>query len=424
MKGNWIRKSMAVLFGVLFAFGILISLLSGQAHEVDSSAAANHPLGRRAALLVLEELGHEAQAWQQAPIFLEGSEGLLWMPQTPVLFELATDDSDGDEAIEPGEMSAEDPRHPMHYGEFVRAGGTLLLPYSESNLEWLREDCGLEVPDWPRTSTTSTWNLELDTGETLSASLLSRSQTDDGPVDVAEHEAAGWHDIAWGEAGQPFASWAQVAYGRVAFVANDSFMDNDRLGDFDNGLLLARIVEALDAPGPTLFDEYALGLWVPPRTSELLFTPGLIEVTYHALLAFLFFVALHAWVREFPRDAPEARLSPRLRVQSQAALLMRADRLDLLALDLKLGVLMRVARRLGLRTPDPKLDPRARLRTLQHEFRERAPQSLEFQQWEALHANDDVEDRNTLEQLGHELREFEERAQSLASHRPLATRTS
>ena len=43
-----------------------------------------------------------------------------------------------------------DPRAPGHVGDFVRAGGVLVLPASRKALTWLREDAGLPVPPWFR----------------------------------------------------------------------------------------------------------------------------------------------------------------------------------------------------------------------------------------------------------------------------------
>lgn len=425
MKGSAIQRVVGALLGALLLFGLVISMLSGEASKTDRSVSADHPGGRHAALLILQELGLDSAAWHAAPVFLPRDESLLWMPKMPTSMDFVQpgEKSDGPEP-EPASLRDDDPRHPLNYGEFVRAGGTLLLPYSEDHQRWLREDCGLQIPDWSAPVLALTDELELESGEVLKVHMESAGHAASGAFDEDAYRELGWRDVAWRPGGRPFISWVSVGYGRVAYLANDSFLTNALLADFDNGVLLTRIAEALGGSGELLFDEFALGIWTPRSKTELLLAPGWIEVSLHALLAALLFIAVHAWLREYPRDARPVLLRPLLRVQSEATLLTRARRFDLLALDLRLGVALRVARRFGVRHPDSQWSSSARLKHLIQALAERAPAGLEALGWKSLLNSSDVHNRAGLEKLGQDLRVFEERATALASHRPLAKRPS
>lgn|GEM_PF-1983467 len=343
---------------LLFVAGIVVSSLGGSGLPREASVASSEAEGRRALFLVLEELGLEPRSWRGAPAALPAGEHVLWMAGPPVDLGLTGGETEmlsGSDA-DPGLLA--DPRHPAHYGEFVRAGGTLVLPWSDDPIHWLRTDCGLEVPDWePCDLSQERLEVELDTGELLEVvfdpdapALAARSAEErEAPPswDAREHDRRGWHDLASARDGRPFASWVAVVHGRVVFVADDAFARNDLLGAGDNGLLALRLVEALERGGELYFDEFAVGRWIPTRKAQLLLLPGVLEVGYHLLAALLLFVLLHAWAREFPRDPRPAPLDPRLRVGSQARLYERAGRHDLLGHELRLGTLRRLGRRLG-----------------------------------------------------------------------------
>jgi hypothetical protein len=417
VKGKGLQRTVGAFFALLLALGLGVSMLSGEPSGRSKSVGSTEPDGRRAALQSLRELGFKVEPWVQAPVFLPDGEALLWMADVPVL---GSGDGESDQAS----AIAADPRHPVNYGEFVRAGGSLLLPFDQAHLEWLREQCGLEVPDWTGASLGDALDIVFDTGEEMRLSLEEPVHEASEAWDGAQHERLGWHDLALDGAGRPFASWAPVAYGRVAFLASDAFVDNSRLGEFENGLFLVRLVEALSGTGEVLFDEFALGLWAPESQVALLTGPGMLEILLHLFAALCLFVLLHTWVREFPRDREPPALHPRLRVQAQAAFLLRAQRLDLLELDLQLGVLLRVCGRLGIRAPRTERPAVARLRDLVAELGQRAPAGLNTQEWRAHFIPGRVQKPADLEQLGRELHAFEQRVHSLSSQTIPATRPS
>lgn len=429
------RLGSRVLLGLLillFVFGVGVLMLDTKSRGVEGSAVSSEEGGRRALLLVLGELGIEAQAWRGSPNTLPQGEHLLWMASAPTRLDGDGDDESADEDEQP-EVPPDldgpkpihaDPRHPLNYGVFVRAGGTLVLPYSAANLEWLRESCSLEVPDWPYRRLRSDATIELESGEALrvafARSVVSSKDTvedgsdaesptvevgdDEEAFDPRAHATLGWHDVAWLENERPFASWVEVGYGRVAFVGDDRFLRNDRLESFDNGLAAVRLVDALRTGGRVLFDEYALGLWLPLSKTELLTTGGLFEIALHAVLLFLLVSWFYGWVREFPRDPVEPPLNPRLRVQSLAALHERARAFDPLAEELRRGVLGRLTRRLGVRT---RVAGAKRARAeLVKDLRERAPLHALDARW-GLFESISIGSRAELEELGSELAALE-----------------
>ncbi len=420
---------------LLFLLGVGVQILGTGSTALERSVASNEDGGRRALLLVLNELGYDVQAWGGSPNTLPPGEHLLWMADVPTSLD-EEGESEGRE-LRGGDTSRPlhaDPRHPLNYGVFVRGGGTLLLPYSTANLAWLREHCELEVPDWPYRRPRADTTVEFESGESLRIAFVHRAvsdvedasedeaendpeadtegvtekdsedETEDDSFDASAHEALGWHDIAWLDDGRPFVSWVEVGYGRVALLLDDRFLRNDRLQAFDNGLAAVRLVDALSAGGRVLFDEYALGLWLPLTKTELMTSGGLLEIGLHALLLFLLVTWLFAWVREFPRDPVEPPLNPRLRVQSQAALFDRARAFDPLAESLRSGVLRRLTRRLGVRMRSAgAARPRAELLA---DLRERAPLLANDQRWSLFDATP-LRSRAELEELGSALAAFE-----------------
>ncbi|MFT7669400.1 MAG: hypothetical protein ACI8X5_002100 [Planctomycetota bacterium] len=401
------------LLSVIFLLGLLASTLGGGEETSGPSIGSNQPDGRRAFYLLLDELGFDPLNWKQAPISLPRGDHLLWMPESPA--DLLVEEEDSGEPLELNSKAiAMDPRHPVNYAEFVRAGGTLVIPWTTLNTDWLRDKCGLELPNLE----TCAWKgaslqISTDTGESMSIALTPSATLP--PVEMefreswdgAAHERSGWHDLANGADGPPFASWCFVGHGRVVALADDRFLRNELIAVADNGLFAVRLAEALAGDGGFNFDEFALGHWVPTSKAELLASPGVLEVSYHVLLGFLLFVLVHAWAREFKRDPHSKRLNPRLRVSSQAGLYGRAQRYDLLGHELRLGGLRRLAKHLG------------RLRSLRglgedttaEELAERATDilggsSANIQQLEFFRANK-IQSAEQLEDLNRKLDELE-----------------
>ncbi len=342
---SWASRFFLVGIGLLILLGVYLLGSPESGLEIEGSVHGPGAGGRQIAYRLLRQTGFEPEAWRQAPLALPDGEHVLWIASAPS--GVSGSDSDLLElgSYEDGEIdpSAADPRHPWNYRNFVEGGGMLVLPDREAEVEWLTEGLGIELPPWNGIrSGASPLVLELESGErpVVTAEL-------EGGATLRGYDES-WHDLAVDDDGEPFASWTQVAYGRVVLLADDAFLRNDRIGESDNGLLLVRLVEALDRGGRLLFDEYALGLWDPPSSTSLLTDPGLLEVTLHVILLALFVVLAAAWAREFPRDPDPLSASPRVRATAQGRFLERARRFDLSAQQLRLGVLRRLARHFKL----------------------------------------------------------------------------
>jgi hypothetical protein len=412
MRGARVVNHLIVgLIGALFLMGLFFSMVGGESPEMGNSVRSSLGDGRRALFLLLEELGFEPQAWRQAPISLPAGEHLLWMSNPPLRLDVVEDE---EAAREVGTI-LEDPRHPAGYGEFVRGGGTLVIPGSEEGLLWLREECGLAVPDWePCEWGSGSLMVELDSGEVLGLQLEedgAQAQAFEGLADwdSEEHDLAGWHDLATGTDGHPFAAWVSLGHGRVVLLADDGFMGNETVGEANNGLFTVRLLEALERGGDLMFDEYSLGLWLPTSKVELLLLPGVFEITYHLLLALLVFVLLQAWVREFPRDPVHAALDPRLRVASHSRLLERAKRHDILGHELRLGGLRRIAMRAGLAPRAGALREDTSPEELEQYARQlgTAVHQKHFEVWNRVFRSDPVRGARELEELGRNLNDLE-----------------
>lgn len=426
-KANVANRILIGLISLLFLLGLVLSSLTGQSPPVSQSVTSSEKEGRRALFLMLAELGFEPEVWRQAPISLPTGEHCVWLARIPIDLESpdeeAETDGEGEDAAGSSSLAIlSDPRHPRNYGEFVSAGGTLVLPYSQGNLAWLREDCGLDVPAWEVPGEfDGALSIVFDDGTGMRIHLSAEVSPveEDGSSsdwDGAEHELHGWHDLATTEEGLPFASWASVDYGRVVFLGSDGFLTNETIGEADNGLFAVRLVEALERGGELYFDEFALGRWLPVSKVELLTAPGVLEVGYHLLWALIVFVLLHTWAREFPRDPREPALNPRLRVSSQARLFERAGRFDLLAHELRLGVLRRIARRAGLVRGGAGLTEETSPEELWDQARriaESAPGDPAL--WREAFAPSEIDGARDLEALGDRLHELEK---SVATGRP------
>ena len=349
MRGLAGRLATGVLV-LLFLAGVVLSMLGSPSEPVKGSAASSEAGGRRALLLVLEELGLRAEAWRGAPSRLPRGETLLWMASAPLSFEPEEDEEQLRTLPEGG--GELDPRAPGHVGDFVRAGGVLVLPASRKALTWLREDAGLPVPPWFRQELPQEpVEVELAGGERLSfvASSVGAVAREEGePTDEAAPVTT-WSPLAILPDGGLLAGAFDLGEGRVVLLADDSFLDNDRLGLEDHGLLAVRLVELLAPSGRVLLDEFALGRWLPTSRTELLASPGIREVALHLVILALLLAWLFGWVREFPRDPVLPPLDPRQRAQARAALLERAGAYDLLGRELRTGVLRRLAAAAGVR---------------------------------------------------------------------------
>jgi hypothetical protein len=427
-KGERITGGLLI---VLFVAAMWITSSGKKVGGTPRSVDSYQSDGRALAYKVLEGVQFDVDSWMQAPQFLPNSGGVLFMPGVPV----ENFGRPPGEELDPHQR----PRNAELYGEFVRAGGALVLPYTEENVAWLRESCSLVVPDWAPTDEFGSFDVTLDTGESLTLNAFStvtetgddEEEEDSAESDEAEGEEehdlvaeeweldpdAAWTDFAMGAEDRPFISWSAQGYGRVVLLAGDRWLENDILQEAQNALLLVRLVEAMQTTGPVLFDEFALGRWVPQTKFEVMISPAMRAATVQLLLVCLIFVLLYAWVREFPRDPERPRLDPRLRAQAQVAWLERAGRFDLLADDLQQGVLARLQARLGLRAADRRLPVGQRLQQDLDSIEVHLPTQLAKSPWRGLFSPSAVQNKRELEQLGRDLRHLERTVLDARIHR-------
>jgi hypothetical protein len=338
------RAAAVALAMLVVAAAILAPLLSPEPSKKSGSVASSEPSGRRAALLLLRELGFAAEAWRLRPGLLPGGPHLVWLARAP-------GERAGGEAVpraetDPLEAAREaGPGALRHYRDFVDQGGTLLLPAGEAERDFLVRELGIDA------------FAELD--------LRPLAQ----PI-VEVHLDAERFDLPWGESaigdpasfqepfepllrgprGELLALELLLGRGRIAVLADQRFLDNARLGERDSAVLLVRLVERFAGEGRggrVLFDEGALGRLASGSPIAIALGPRALPFTLHALALLVLLVWRTAWVREFPRDPePLEQLSPLVRAQSQAALLARGKKAAALAKMLREGTLERVSRRL------------------------------------------------------------------------------
>ena len=431
--GTWGRRIALGLIGLAFLAGLVIPMAFPEADAVSGSVASAEASGRRAAFLLLHELGLEPEIWRQAPLALPEGEHVLWMKRAPAQLlaedeDEAEDEGEGeaeDEAenevaqLDPDDPILSDPRHPWNYAWFVRSGGTLVLPGTVENQRWLDEDCGLELPLWsPCTWEGPRLTVELEFGDELELVIDPLPDTSSLSTEELRLQEEGWDDLVVDSTGAAFVSSRAVDAGRVVLLGADGFLRNDEIGQGDNGLFFVRQIESLARGGRTLFDEYALGRWLPPSRVALLFQPGAIEILAAALLTLLLFVMHHAWRREFPRDPDPALLNPRMRSLAQARWLERAGRHDLSGLALRLGVLRRLVRRwkLGRREGELQEDSTAEAQaTIARELALRIGHEDQAQGFARLFSERQTTNRAELEELAQDLAKLEAEVERIDS---------
>jgi len=340
MNGQRVERILGIVLAVLVVIAALLStVLEGNSGSVDGSVQSTLGSGRRAAMLLLAELGHDAQPWRQAPGAIPRNTQMVWLASPPQTLGMGSDDPD-DPADErdffasgpEGQALLGQLHHPESYYRFAERGGVLVFTASEAVEEFLVEQ--LDLLEFEDTIASIATRSELNaraectvhlesTGEDVT--LLWRAR--DPFLDSGSPLEAHYVD----DRGHPLAISLQIGDGRILVMGDDVFLENGRIADLDHALFLLRFVEEFAPGGPVLFDEYALGRWKPMSAEELAFEPPYKSVTLHLLVLLLVFVWRHSWVREFPRD-PRAieRLSALARARSSASLMERAGRWDMM----------------------------------------------------------------------------------------------
>jgi len=385
--GSGVKGGRVVAIGLALCLLMLIlflGALGGASVGERGSALSTEKAGRRAAYLVLEELGFATEVWRDPPGLLPAGRHVLWMPRAP--------EPRGDEhAGDPLSVAREDGALGRgRYLEFMEQGGTLVLPATEEALFFLEDELGLEQRG------------------------LGPFELEGAPAVAPGEFLAGLDGELFelqGESGELFAVWTGVGDGYVALLAGGRWLDNGRIGEGDAGLVLARTAEYLAGPPESgariLFDEQVFGGGAPPGPVELAFAPDARLFSLHLLLLALLVVWWHAWVREFPRDPePLNQLSPLARARAQSSLLVRAGRVGLLADSLRAGTLRRIGARLRGSEPPPGEE----LASLVHRVAAERGHLERAEDWTAVLADRTVTDLAGLVQLDHRLRTIEREA--------------
>jgi hypothetical protein len=309
------------------------------------SAASTRGDGRRGFFLLLQELGFAPQEWRSAPGKLPRGEHLLWMPARPRSWTPAEGGGSGVGA--PGLL----PEHGLeHYRSFVEQGGTLIAPFDEEMLEFLRDDLelpGVEGLQLAQAGARETRRVRLESGEELElvidpARALRPFQAGSSARElwVLENQPGGNGPEALEAVELPFGA------GRVVLLGEDGFLDNERLRDAQHALAGVRLVEQLARGGQVLFDEYCLGLWEPQSAFSLSASPPVFLFSAHALALLVLFVWARSFARAFPRDPPPlAVASPLERAEALARLWKSGGRQRLAARALGRAATARPARR-------------------------------------------------------------------------------
>ncbi|HED66489.1 MAG TPA: hypothetical protein ENJ09_13165 [Planctomycetes bacterium] len=339
-------RVVALLAGVLLVgVALLLRSLAGQGAQAPGSSLSRGPNGRDLALLLLNEMGFRARAFRGAPGELPDGGALLFLEAPPP--DIGLPEKDGSRSSRS--------RDPLHYRRFVEGGGTLVVASGGEMSEFLERTLGIAMGggvDRSGEKPTGTQPAILPDGDRLALSwhpearFATPSPTEPFEVVLAD------------PGGDPLA--VRIALpewnggGVLVFAQDLSFLDNDRIGNGDNALLLVRLAETYAGDRPILFDEYVLGGWQPPSLLALAFGRTALPFSAHALLLLLVLIVRAAWVRAFPRDPePLAGVSALARARGVASLLADAGRWGLLAEFLRRGVLREFAGRVrGLRVED------------------------------------------------------------------------
>lgn len=400
MKGRaqkWLNIGLAV---TLLVFVLLVQSLepAGTQEAEDPSLGNYADPGRRAAYLLLEQLGFGVEPWQLPPSALPRGGATIVMPDVPrSVFgrESSSDLPDSPLAETAGQQSSLDIHLPVHYRRFLDAGGVLFASAEEGMLKFLATDLKLsDVQDLTRSEVESAESV-LTSGGRL---VVDSTWQFDGDLPEA---FSVW---AVADNGAPQIVSLAAGRGELVLFADNSLLSNAALRDGDEGLLLVRAIEEFDRSGRILFDEYSLGRWSPQSSTELAFSGRFVQLTVQLLVLLALFVWRLGWVGRFPRDPePFELLSPLSRVRAQAHLIERAERYDLLGRWLVDGVIKRAMKawRVDSRRNKEPSSSRQDLEQLGKRM------GLDSNKWSATLCDAKIYNEATLARLEVSLSEFE-----------------
>ncbi len=396
MKRNFQRGFAVGALVLLVGLAITAKLLQPASQVPEGSVDSAEPEGRKALLLLLQKLGFDARAWREPPVELAREHALLWLPCVPprsgpmAVSERSAKPKDAkkrasgktpeaetkeDEAEEAPPDLASSPARTgafglVHYGEFVRSGGVLVIAAGSSTKRFLVEDLGIPESSIPKVADyveAGVEQFEDPSGDRLSIDVRKSG------VLVPELPGSAFRPIVQVQGEELrerdiLAAEIPLGSGRVVLLGDDAFLANSRIGEHDHALFAVHLARALapssgssppwsDQGKRVLFDEYALGTWQPGTPVAMLASPRLFLATLHALLLLGLVVLRAAWARDFPRDpATQRTTSPLLRARALGGLLVRAKRFDVLSRFLLEGA----ARGLDRRAPQAALVLRER----------------------------------------------------------------
>ena len=343
--GGWI------VLGFILLMGTVLSQLPSSGTGTDRSALSAEDTGRRALYLTLSELGFRARIWTNTPSELPRGEGLVWLSGVPSypdgvseLVELETTPERAQTAI--------GPHDPGHYLRFIDEGGALVCALTVPGMtKFVAEELGVAIPagDFRAQPNDPSASLRFEpTGEVLqnlAISWFSREYVEaiEGAelVGVSDSSAAGESGSEESTTGE-FTGLIRVPVGRgsLLLMVSDRQFNNLRLRNAEHALYATRLVEEYAGGGPVLFDEYSLGSWAPSSVVSIATSPKLLLLSVHFVLVLLVGAWYFGWARAFSRDAvPPEPLSALARVRSRASVFLRGGRPNLLAEQLRGGVL-------------------------------------------------------------------------------------
>ena len=258
----------AALVFVLLAV-LLLALLPGKGEARSASAHSTEPEGWRALFLLCEALGFQVAPWSEAPGALTGAGTLL------VLAELPAAPPGSEHALSGAPRRGRDP---WHYRRFIAEGGTLLVFTDEVGaLDELRDGLGLTelAALTAQGHVRPELGLELAGGERFELSPGAFVAWSGAGVEVL---ASATLEHAAGELERvDLAVRLPLEAGALVLVGLEPELFQNRALEREPGVALffVRLLERLGPHGRVLFDEYALGAFLPPSRLELLFSPTL-----------------------------------------------------------------------------------------------------------------------------------------------------